>query len=277
MYRIIQFLFKHRAFFIFILLEAASIVLIFQNNSYQRAGFLNSSQWVVANILSTTDYMLDFFSLREVNSQLAVENALLREELGLQKENIRSSFGNYSGRKHISGSYTYSEAEVINNSTRFFNNFLTVNKGSSDGIERGMGVIGSKGVVGMVKAVSDHYAVVYSLLHSDMMISSMLESTGDICTVQWDGKNPLTGLVKYIPRHLKLAKGEKVFTSGYNSVFPPNVFIGSIENIELRDDSPFYDVTINLATEFNSLSHVYIIHNNLKQEIDSLEQIIQKE
>ena len=278
MYRIIQFLFDHRAFFVFIILELASVILIFQNNAYQRAGFLNSSNRVVANILSTSDYISDFFTLKEANIKLADENARLREQLGYSQGEKESDISRrYNGSDVSKTIYTYIEADVVNNSTRFSNNFITINKGSEEGIEAGMSVIGSKGIVGSVKAVSDNFAVIYSVLHSDMMISSMLESTGDICTVKWDGRDPLRASVLYIPRHLNLVKGEKIVTSGFNAVFPPKISIGTIENIALRDDSPFYDVTINLATEFNKLSHVYVIQHRLRQERDSLEQIIRSE
>jgi len=277
MYRIIQFLFDHRAFFVFIILELASVILIFQNNAYQRAGFLNSSNTIVANILSVSDYVSDFFTLKEVNSKLADENARLREQLGFSGGDIISDLPGRSAGSASSVLYTYIEADVVNNSTRFSNNFITINKGKKEGVETGMSVIGSRGIVGSVKAVSDNFAVIYSVLHKDMMVSSMLESTGDICTVKWEGKDPLQASVLYIPRHLKLMKGEKIVTSGYNAVFPPNISIGTIETISLRDDSPFYDVTINLTTEFNKLSHVYVVRNTLRQERDSLEQLIRVE
>ena len=274
MYQLINFLYKFRAFILFIVLESLCVVFIYQTNSYQRAGLLNSSNWLTGNILSASDYLFEFISLRQANMALLEENARLNEKE--KSGNGPGTIYNAEGME-FTGNFEYIEADVINNSTFNFNNFITINKGRNNGIGPGMGVVSSNGIVGKINAVSDNFSVAYSLLHSKMMVSARISSSGDICTVKWDGLDPLKARVMYLPRHLKLETEDKVYTSGYNAVFPSGVLIGVIDHIELRDDSMFYDVTIRLATGFSNLSYVYVIKNYDKMEIDSLEQSINLE
>lgn len=271
MQQLILLIYRFRATLIFILFELLCVYLIIENNAYQGASFINSSNVVAANILKISNNVGDYFSLQNVNEQLAEENAALRAQL--QQGNVTVVFGDSLITEDTLRSidYSFTMAEVISNSIRRMTNYITINKGTADGIERGMGVIGPEGVVGNVKAVSRNYAVVNSLLHTNMQISAKVQRTQDLGTVTWEGIDFTKASLRYIPRHVELLVGDTIVTSGFNTVFPPDILIGVIDNIEEREEEQFYEVDIDLAVDFNELGYVYIIRNEMKQEIDSLQ------
>ncbi|MTI21012.1 rod shape-determining protein MreC [Fulvivirga sp. RKSG066] len=167
--------------------------------------------------------------------------------------------------------YEFDRAKVINNSTRRFNNYITINKGREAGIEPDMAVIDNDGVVGKVKSVSKHFSVITSILHSDVLVSSKIKRTGDLSTTKWGGQDPYMAKLLYVPLHVDLQEGDTVVTSGYNAIFPEGIPIGIIKSFETRKDAQFYDVEMELASDLNELSYVYIIRNRLKIEQDSVE------
>ncbi|MDH5608732.1 MAG: rod shape-determining protein MreC, partial [Cyclobacteriaceae bacterium] len=206
----------------------------------------------------------EFLYLREVNKSLASENAQLRQELI-----------HYMTRDHIVDTaqldFLYIPSKVVNNSFQRSINFFTLNKGTNDGILPGMGVVSAKGITGVVKSVSGNFSTVTSLLHQNLMVSSQLKSTHTLCTTQWDGASPLESNVRFIPRHIPLALGDSVVTSGFNSIFPEGMLIGTVSSYELPDESPYYMARIRLANDFTSLRYVFVIANRMKSEKDSLE------
>lgn len=272
MQQLLLLLYQYRATLIFILFEVFCAWLIVGNNYYQRASFLNSSNAVAANILGVSSNISDYFSLKTVNQQLAEENAKLREQLQQNfrlTELIPDSLAIEDSDTTVQ--YEFIMAKVISNSVRRVNNYITVSKGSVNGVERGMGVIGPDGVVGTVKAVSSKFSVINSLLHTNIQVSAKIKRTQDLGTVRWNGTDFTTASLNYVPRHVQLETGDTIVTSGYNSLFPPGIIIGVVDEIEERKEVQFYDIIIKLAVDFNELSYVYIIKNHLQADIDSLQ------
>ena len=269
MLRILQFLYKLRAFLLFILLEGMAIWLIVENNSPQGAAFFNSSSAVIGSALKTQSDIVDFFSLAEANEALVVENANLLEALkGLKAVPDSLSFELDSA---LSTSYEFKGARVVSNSIRFSQNHLTLDKGSKDGIKPGMGVFNQEGVVGRVKSVSSNYAVVISLLNTGMLVSSKIKSIGNFGTISWDGKNSRQVKLLYIPRHVNAQVGDTIITSGYNAVFPEGISIGVISEVNNDQNNPNYlDILIDLSVDFSKVSYVYLVENTLFEELDSL-------
>ena len=270
MRRLFGFLYKYRAFLTFLFLELFSVWLIVQNNTYQGAKFFNSSNRIAANILSTSGGVSDYFNLKEVNEDLASENAELRRRLLQMNESLYDLNIRETTDEQVINKYDFQAAKVIQNSVKNLDNYMTINKGRKDNVQPGMAVISSKGAVGKVKNVSRNFSVITSILHGDVQVSSSVKRTSDLATVEWDGLDPSYARLQYVPRHVNLEIGDTIVTSGFNAVFPPNIPIGYITEFDVREDQPFYDVRIKLSVNFNQLSHVYLVTNNLKAEQDSL-------
>lgn len=269
MLRILQFLYRIRAFILFILLEVLAIGMIVSNNSPQGAAFFNSSNQLVGNVLKKQADIVQFFSLADANEALTEENAQIMQQLiAFQSKPDSMSIPLDS---LFAATYEFRGARVIANSLRFSQNYLTLNKGSKHGIKPGMGVFNSEGVVGRVKSVSENYAVAFSLLNTGLMISSKIKSSDVLSSVQWDGSNSSEAKLLYVPRHVTAQAGDSVITSGFNAVFPEGILIGVISKVEPDKKDPNYlDLTVKLSTNFSKLTYVYLVENAKFNELDSL-------
>ncbi|MFT6866698.1 MAG: rod shape-determining protein MreC [Cyclobacteriaceae bacterium] len=264
MQNLLNFLYRFRAFGFFLVLEAFCVWLILSYNQRQNASFLNSSNAAIARVNYLTNNTNRFINLSDVNQQLLAENQFLRSELARINRTIDRADSSLN-------KYEYVAAKVINNTYERSLNYFTLDVGYQDGVAPGMGVISDKGVIGQIKSVSDHFATVTSLLHRNLLVSSVVKSSNTLCTVQWDGESPAEAAIRYIPRHIALYEGDSVVTSGYNSVFEPNIVIGTISKFNLNNDDAFYDAKIKLVVDFTSLKYAYVIKSMLKDEKDSLE------
>lgn len=264
---------KYRAFSLFLVLELICFWLVVSNNRYQSAAFFNSANYLAASVTESANEVEAYLFLKENNESLAQENALLRQQLQELEQRMAIPYTRASVPQEVAQQYNYEAARVINNSTNRFKNYVTLNKGAKDGITPGMGVIGTNGVVGKIKSVSDHYSVAISLLHTNFYVSSIIKGINAFGSLHWNGNDAQVGNLEFIARHHEIRVGDTVVTSNYNSVFPYGVPVGIITEVDLPENATYYDIKVDLATDFSSLPFVYIIKNKLLNEKDSLEQV----
>ncbi len=269
MQRLLKFILSYRSFFTFLFLEIVCSILIVQNNRFQSAAFFNSSNIVSASILSFTTEIRNYFYLEEINQILAEENTRLRKIIEQQQISSLDSVELDSAKQ-----FEFITAKVINNSTKWQNNSLTIDKGVLAGVEQEMGVLGNGGIVGKVRYSNKRYGVITSLLHSKFTISSRIKGKVELCTVQWDGIDPNFVQVKYVPRHHSIEPGDSVLTSGYNAIFPANVPVAIVTEVDLKPDETFYLLKAKLVNDFSNLSFVHVVVNKLKVEKDSIESLL---
>lgn len=263
------FLYKFRAFISLVLLEFVCGVLIIQNSQYHRALFFNSSNTVIGSLLTTTDNVVNYFKLKEINETLSSDNARLKNTMN-SFDKTPLAFQNDSIRN-----YRYINARVIDNSVDLRNNLLTINIGSKNGVRKDMGVIGGGGIVGKTRYVSDNFTVVTSLLHTESMVPATIKNKVNVCTVKWNGEDPYIVDLLYVPRHYEIDVGDTVLTTGYSGIFPENILIGSISSVDLRHDAPFYDITVKLINDFYKISFVEVTEFVDFEELDSIQSIAQ--
>ncbi len=265
------FLVRYNAFFWFVLFFTVAIILVVQNNRYQRSSFINSSNVVVGSFYDKLNSWKSYLALDETNKNLAQENALLRQQL--QGYILKDTLDSIQLVDSIEANrYHFIMGEVVNNSIHQKSNFVTINKGSLDGIQKGLGVITSNGVVGIVLNVSPHFSTIQSLLHPDTRISVTLDTTNVFGSLVWGNNvDPRFAMVKDIPNHVKVQKGQKVYTSGF-SLFPKGIEIGSVEETGIQSGESFLDVRIKLRTNFSNINHVYVVKDLLEEEKNKLEE-----
>jgi rod shape-determining protein MreC len=262
------FLWKKNFTIFFLLLQTLSFYLIIQNNRYHNTAWFNTSNKITGDILSMVSSVTQYLNLKNINRDLARENAELRTRLAFLVSDSVPDF-NYpdSALKYI-----FHSARVVNNSITRRNNYMTIDKGSLDGILPEMGVIAPNGVAGLVKDVSPHYATVMSLLHKNTRISAGFKNSRYFGSLSWPGMNPREALLSDIARHVKFSIGDTIVTTGYSALFPEGIMIGTVKDFEARDGSSFYSITITLTTDFANLQHVYVVENRHQQEIRNLEE-----
>ncbi|MFM8740094.1 MAG: rod shape-determining protein MreC [Cytophagales bacterium] len=271
MERLFRFIYQYRAFFTFLLLEIFCVWMVIENNQYQSTKYFNTANTVAASIISTSQNVREYFSLRDINRSLADENALLRKKVDQRNQMLYQLDLRPIKDPIIINRFDFIAAKVINNTTNNYKNFITIDKGKLSGLQPGMAAISEAGVVGKIKSVSDHYSVLISLLNIDTQVSSKIKRTGHFGTVQWDGADPRMVDLKYIPRHVELNVGDTIVTSGYNAVFPEDVLIGVVKVMKINEEAQFHTVKVGLSQDFGKLAFVAVVKSNLKQEQDSLE------
>ena len=244
MRNLIQFIYRFRAFLVFLILEAVSIYLLVQNNSYQNAAFYNSANTYVGKVLEMQSNVTDYFRLVTINESLVKENAHLKEALFRERRiagdtlltrldsvmTLRDTLN-----QPLKVPFKFIGAKVINNSVRRVNNYFTLNVGRLQGVKPGMGVVAPEGIAGRVKAVSANYATVTSLLHSQTLISAKLTRDGTFGSVKWEEDDDAnTASLNFIPLHVKVFKGDTVVSSGYNPTYPEGIMIGRVLSVKKR-------------------------------------------
>ena len=173
--------------------------------------------------------------------------------------------------------YTYVPVKVINNSTQRRNNYLTINKGILQGVEPEMAVISSNGIVGIVKDVSKDFASVISVLHKNSSISARLSENGYFGSLIWDGRDPRIAQLTDIPHHVTIKEGMTVETSGFSSMFPRGIPVGKVLSSDIASGDNFHTIDVELNTDMNSISMVYVVNNLMRIEQRQLELEIAKD
>ena len=211
--------------------------------------------------------------MRDVNKDLATENSRLNQLVAkLQAQQLDKSIVNYKADSAVASRFKFVVAKVQNLTTTQFNNYITIDKGSADGLAPGMGVISSTGVVGKIKSCSAHISIVISILHSEYSVSAKLKRNNEIGSVKWDGVNPDIVEMTEVSRYKAVKIKDTVVTSDFNYVFPPNITIGYVKKVGVKADQTFHDIEVQLATNFHTLAYVYVINNKLMNEQKTLEE-----
>ncbi|NHE58369.1 rod shape-determining protein MreC [Cyclobacterium plantarum] len=269
MQQIFLFLYRLRAILLFLALELLAGGIIFTHNSPQGAVFFNSSNKLVGNMLSVKNNFLSYFSLYSTNQALAEKNAYLLNRLDSVSPVLDSAV--LSVDTVLSKNFEFWSARVVNNSIHLNQNYITLNKGAKDGIQEGMGVFNELGVVGRVKGTSSNFSTVISLLNTDLLISSKIKETEVFGSTKWDGLKSNEAKLLYVPRHVQIVPGQEIITSGYNAVFPEGISIGKIKAVNPGSETNYLDITISLSVDFSKLNFIYLVKNDSREELDSLE------
>lgn len=272
---LIDFFVRHSAWFVFLIAATLSCVMLFRSNPYQQAVFMTSAGRVSASVYSGAASVTSYFHLRTINddlqerlARLELENIELRRRL--QRADERD-FADSVAPDSALMPYSFIVGRVINNSIARPNNFITIDRGSLDGVAPEMGVVDRNGIVGIVNVVGPHTARVISMLNSDLRLSCKVKGSDAFGSLVWDGKSPRFALLEELPRHVEFAPGDTVVTSGYSVVFPEGIPVGTVVE-QLRDiDDNFYSLKIELLTDFATLSTVRVIRNFMKEEIETVE------
>ena len=270
MRNLIEFLAKYNHWFIFVLLEVISFVLLFQFNSYQGSVYFSTANAVTGKIYEWDAAVRGFFSLTKINQQLRVRNQYLEQTVKKLAEQVKTQTKDSSRLEKIQmqliKDYKVIPAKVISNSINRPDNLITLDKGSADGVRKDMGVTCGMGVVGVVYMVSEHYSVVIPVLNNKSNISVAIRKRGYYGYLHWNGGASDKAYVNDIPRHAHFRIGDVIVTSGYSSIFPAGILVGQVQHVYNSYDGLSYRVQIKLSTDFGNLRDVSVIDNTVMEE-----------
>jgi rod shape-determining protein MreC len=252
------------------LLEVIALILLAQDSGYQRSRLVGLNRQVSGFFYERTNASREYLSLKQANEVLVGENARLRNQLDQLTQALDSTLVRslYKEPYH----YNYVPARVVHNSVYKQYNYMTLNKGKKDGVFADMGVISEEGLVGIVLESSRNYATVIPVINLDFRLSVKLKSNNYAGILQWEGKSPLSARLNEIPFHVEISDRDTLVTSGFSSIFPEGIVVGTIESHTL-DQGNFYDIHVKLSTDFQRLFHVNVIRNFRQEEQLELEDL----
>ncbi len=262
---------------LFLLLEILCVVSIFKFNTYQSSFYYSNTRKLSTQLHEANSSVYDYFGLYKKNQALYNENIELRRKL---KTNyvVESKKMFEINDTVFKQRYKYFPAQVITNSTNRQNNFITLNRGSSSGIRKGMGVFCPEGVVGTIEEVSDNYSIAVSVLNTQgfKIVPKIQELNYTKGTLIWSGSDPNYLSLEGINKYESLKIGYHIVTSPYSKNFPENIPLGVVEKIKSKTSETFYEVMVRSAVNFGKIQTVYIVIDLFKDEIDKLEAEITK-
>ena len=264
MRNLIQILLRYSNFLIFLILEVVAFILICTSNEYQQSAVWSGANRIVAGMNNIQMTISEYFQLRAVNEQLAIENAQLKSELILLDNQLEKAEEKDSQYIYSHLNWEYIPAKVIDINTHQQHNYLTINKGTRDGIAVDMGVIGANGVVGIVSAVGEKYSLVVPVIHTKISISSRLKSNNQIGGTSWNGRDYRFVDLTEMARHVVVNKGDTVVTSGLTEVFPEGIIVGEVYETSLGQGDNYHQTKVKLSTDYKEIKYVQVLNNNNK-------------
>ncbi len=266
---LLNFLLRFKTLILFLILEAVALGMIVSSHDYHHTVFYGVARNISGFVAKRIERGTNYFRLRQINEELVAENIMLRNRLEALNSVDRDGFT--QARDTLAGiNYTCLDARVINNSVNKQKNFITIDKGSKQGVQRGMGVASASGVVGVVVGVSRNYSMVMSLLNTDFRLSASMARNNYFGSLAWDGINYRHAMLSDIPHHVVVSQGDTIVTSGFSAIFPPGLMAGTLTG-EQRKGGDFVSLQVLLSVDFKTLTNVYVIGNLTRSERDNLE------
>ena len=267
MQQIINFLIRNKTFLLFLLLFCVSLFFTIQSHSYHKSKFINSANFLTGGVYQSVNSIGSYFNLKRENNILLEENNRLKSILfNTETEILQEHY------THVDTTLNYklTPAQVYKNSYSATNNYLTINKGERDSITQDLGVITSKGIIGVTDNTSKKYARVMSILNTKSKINAQFKKTDHFGTLTWNGESSnivqLTDIAKLAP----VAVGDTIVTGGRSSSFPKGIPIGEVVSFKLDETEGYYNIDVNLFNDMTNVGHVYIITNLDANEISIL-------
>ena len=278
MFNLVQLFLRLSGFFVFVFLEIICFMMVVKYNQTQQGIYVNSMNRGTGFLQKTTANFRYYFSLDDENYRLSKDNAGFLEML--YNQNIDTATVDTFFYPDSSGpQYIFQVAKVVKNTVNNHHNYITLDKGSDDGIQPHTGVITGDGVVGIVRKVNRRYSVAMSILHRQMRISARVRGGNSPGSLVWDDgeKDAHRFKLMDIPRHAEIAVGDTVETSGFSAIFPEGIMLGTIESVELKAGKHAYEISVGSKIDMTNIQYVYIVKNLFKKEQEDLEEAVMKE
>lgn len=258
MRRIAELILRYKEYVTALGLIVLCLLLISASSSSQLRSFRTISVGVVASVQSALSWLPNPYALetenhalRQLNKDLSIQFMQLRDA-GLKVEKLQAMLEFKEASPLMLRS-----AEVIGKTTIQMRSFATLNVGEKDGVQVGMPVITEQGLVGRIIGTNEGYSVVQLLPNRDTRVAAKTTQGRNDGLVSWDGSSSL--FLRNIPSVQPQKLGDTVVTSNYSSLYPENIVIGTITEIEPEGGSLFYKIKVQPAVNFATLEEAFVV------------------
>ncbi|MEE3034239.1 MAG: rod shape-determining protein MreC [Bacteroidota bacterium] len=265
MQQIINLLLKRKNFLIYLSLLFFSLFFLTQRSFFHKSLLNKISLTLSSSLYSFKEKTLDYFSLKEKNQILMIENEKLKKYKLLYQSQLLDSANNLNFPFKTIG------AKIVKNSHIHTRNYLILDKGLKDSVSIDMGVISNDGVIGIINQITNNFSSVISVLNKDLKINVKFKKNLAFGSLLWDGETPDKMKLIDIAIINPVSKGDTIITGGMSTYFPEGIPIGIVSNYKTLPSENYYDIDIKLFSNLTQKRHVYIIGNENSKEIKLLE------
>lgn len=266
-----DFFIRHGSAFLFVLLEGLSLLILFSFGDTRNLLIFSSAGTISGSIMKARSSIGQYFSLREENTGLALENAMLLERVR-QYEADSMEIVREQAEILLSNPEQTVLARVIDNSVRHDDNYVTIDRGMIDGVEEGMGVYDSHGAVGIVMIAGSRYSIVLPILNSRTSISCRIKGSEQFGFLEWKGGNTYEALLVDVPYQSTVQLGDTIQTSGFSWAFPEGLMVGTVSWVEHRPNANTLDIGVTLASDLSNLGWVFVHQGSPDEELEALKE-----
>lgn len=240
---------------------------------YVLSPFIIAQTWLSTRFQAIQNYInapQDLGRLRQRNADLETEVSSLQAEIiALKQQLIESSvLSALVDFARVNPEYRYVAASVIGRDPSPFLQYVIINRGSDDGLRRGMPVVTQQGLVGRVAAVTAGAARVELVTDPGSSINVRLEPSGAQAVLQGQITGDIT--LEMIPQSASVQTGDLVLTSGLGGNYPPNIIVGQVTGVRSRDTDLFKRASVQPVVDFNKMEIVLVITNFRPVDISPL-------
>lgn len=282
MRNLLNFLVRNLHWWLFLLLVVASFALLLHDTAYPRSVYLSSANSVTGSVYRLSSSVTSYVGLKTENDDLMEKVAEMEARIQYLQEYISHRVDSVASKAVLSDSlgasgYTFVKAQVVNSSVAQADNYITINKGTADGVTSDMGVISATGAVGVVSLASEHFSIVIPILNSKSRLSCKIRKNNHFGPLVWEGGDPNFAWLMNQPRHVLFNTGDTVVTSGFSTIFPPDIMVGTIVDSKKENNDNFNSLKVALSTDFYTLKNVLVINNkNQKEQMELEANIVRK-
>jgi rod shape-determining protein MreC len=215
--------------------------------------------WSVDGVRGLWNNYVALRHLREQDDQLRTEMAGLRmrnaqlESRAAEADRLASLLGFRDAHAEVQ----MTAARVIGATPDPSSHMVLIDRGSRDGLRRDMGVITPDGVVGKVFAVYPDSSQVLLLTDKESGVGALLGNSRTQGPVRGTGE-PLLGL-EYISNEIRVEPGERILTSGQDRIFPKDLPVGTVAQVQPDRHSPFQKISVKPAARLEGLEEVLVL------------------
>lgn len=225
---------------------------------------VEAQTWLTERYAAVTEFFTaprDVAELRQRNAELEAEVSRLQAQvIDLQQQNqqleVLSALVDFA---RANAAYDYVAANVIGRDPSPFLQYVIINRGSDDGLRRGMPVVTAQGLVGRIAAVIAGAARVQLISDAGSVVNVTLQSSEASAVLQGSLTGELT--LSMIPQDVNVQVGELLLTSGLGGNFPPNILIGQVTGVRSRSFELFQTASVQPVADFSQLDIVLVIRN----------------
>ena len=235
--------------------------------------FVSAQTWIASRyqgIQELVNAPQDTARLRQRNAELETEVSRLQTQIielqqQLAETNVLSALVDFA---RANPENRYQAAAVIARDPSPFLHYVIINRGSDDGLRRGMPVITQHGLVGRVAAVTAGASRLQLITDPGSTVNVRLEPSGSQAALHGSLTSDIT--LDMIPQEINIQPGDLVLTSGLGGSYPSNILVGQVSSIRSQDQDIFQRATLQPVVDFSQLDIVLVITNFKPVEVEPL-------